>query len=209
MNKLKVPVLFLLIAVLVSVSPAAIITNVDRMYGQSGNRAPIGEFDGNTDPLMGTLTVGEYVYSDREFVWVDVPAALAGSELIRTFNNDKAGSEIFVQYVVTIGERAVIGIAADDRIPGSWGEAPSQQAAVDLVVQSWAAPGTFTDSGMKVHISEANGPVFSVYTAELDAGTYVFGLQPSNLNFYSIIASPEPATLLLLGLGGLLLRKRS
>ncbi len=206
MNKLKMSVLVVL--AMAAVSQAAIITSVDRMYGQSGNRLPFGPFDGNSDPLLGTLTVGEYVYSDREFVWTEIPAALSGSELVLTFNNDKAGSEIFVQYAVTISERATIGLTIDDRIPANWAEAPSQQAAIDLVVQTWAAPGTFVDSGMKVRMSEANGPVFSVYTAELDAGTYVFGLQPSNQNFYSIIAVPEPATLMLLGLGGLLLRKR-
>ncbi|HPD46712.1 MAG TPA: PEP-CTERM sorting domain-containing protein [Anaerohalosphaeraceae bacterium] len=208
MNKLKVLLLCLVAVTVTSMCPAAIITSVDRMYGQSGDRAPYGAFTGESDPLLGTLAVGEYVYSDREFRWVDV-ANLAGAELVRTFNNDKASSEIFVQYVVTVSRACTLALTIDDRIPEvQWSEAPSQQAAVDMVVQTWAPPGTFTDSGIDLFIDEANGPKFSVYTAEVEAGTYVFGLQPSNLNFYSIIAIPEPATLMLLGLGGLLLRKR-
>jgi hypothetical protein len=186
---------------------ATIITSVDRVRGTSGDRPIIGAFDGDTDPLLGTLAVGEYVFSDREYLWDDVAAGLAGAEQVLTFNTDKDSNAWLVMYIVEVSQSATLALTVDDRIPDEWGLVGSQQEAVDLAARSFL-PGTFTDSGMDVVIGEGGGRVMSVFTADVDAGTYVFGAQPSSKNFYSIIAIPEPATLMLLGLGGLLLRKR-
>jgi hypothetical protein len=203
---------------------AVLITGVVRANGQSGTRtdgSPInGAFTGNTAPVpmpAGGLKDGNFVFSDRNYPWSLTPAELIGAEYVLMFNTDKATSETDVTYTVTLGKPAMVAITADDRIPASWnngGAFLTQQDAVDAVVAAFAAKGTFQDTGLNVSIHESatmDRPM-SVYSAQLPAGTYVFGAQPASLNFYTIGAIPEPTTIALLGLGGLTLlrsRKRS
>ena len=76
-------------------SASLIITNVVRSNGTSGDRDPIGGFDGNTQPLdspAGILQDGATVFSDRTYPWANTPAELIGAEYIRTFNTDKGGT---------------------------------------------------------------------------------------------------------------------
>jgi hypothetical protein len=171
-----------------------LISAVVRANGQTGNRAPIGTYDGGTAPLAtepGGLKDGNLVFSDRTFTWASVPAEYVGTEYIRTFNSDKGTSELDVTYTVTISRPAIVWITADDRIPAEWnysGAVLTQQAAVNLATAAFAAPGTFADTGINLFIREnaTTDRPMSVYAAPLPAGTYVFGIQPSNKNFYSI-----------------------
>ena len=221
----KLIIFVLVFCLCASVASASIITNVDRTRGTSGNRSPIGVFTPNTDPLASNpLKDGEIVFSDRDYPYIATPASMVGYEYVRTFNTDKHNRCIMVNYAVTISEPAVLWISIDDRIPAEYktdggGDQPdeqvfvSQQEAVDLIVHSWAAPGTFVDTGLDLTIDEGGGRPMSVYmTGLLDAGTYDFGLNPTGKNFYAIGTVPEPATIALLGFGGLALirrRKRS
>jgi len=216
----KLLFVLLVLGLFAGMTHAALITGVDRSGGQSGDRSPIGAFDGETDPLpsVGGLQDGIHVFSDRDYPWSMTPAELIGAEYIRTFNSDKSGSETDVTYTVTLGTAAMLAITIDDRIPAEWdggGAITSAQDAVDAVVAAFAAPGTFQDTGLDlfVHENDTTDRQMSVYAAVVPAGTYVFGAQPSNKNYYTIGAAPipEPATIALLGLGGLamLRRKRS
>jgi len=173
---------------------ASLISAVVRSNGVSGDRDPVGAYDGGSAPLAtepGGLMDGNLVYSDRTYPWAGVPAEYVGSEYIRTYNSDKNGGTIDVTYEVTISRPAIVWITVDDRIPAEWdagGAIASPQDAVDYVTAAFAAPGTFADTGidMYVHENDTTDRSMSVYAAELDAGTYVFGSMDSGKNFYSI-----------------------
>jgi hypothetical protein len=172
------------------------LLSVIRTNGVSGDRDPVGPYDGASAPLAtedGGLMDGNLVYSDRTYPWAGVPAEYVGSEYIRTYNSDKNGGTIDVTYEVTISRPAIVWITVDDRIPAEWdagGTIASPQDAADYVTAAFAAPGTFTDTGIDMYVREAsdgsNDRPMSVYAAELDAGTYVFGSMDSGKNYYSI-----------------------
>ena len=86
----KLVLLVMLFAVLGGLSGAAsalpLIGNVVRSGGNSGDRAPIGPFTGNTPPLPtqdGGWTDGNYCFSDRTYTWINTPAEIDGTEYVR------------------------------------------------------------------------------------------------------------------------------
>jgi FlaG/FlaF family flagellin (archaellin) len=160
-----------------------IITKVVRAGGTSGNRDPIGVFDGNTQCLPtapGGLMDGNMVYSDRTYPWNQTPKDLVGAEYVRIFNTDKGTPP--ATYTVTTSRLATIAVAHDDR------NTPAQ-APVDKIVAAFAAAGQFKDTGLDVFIYEsASTPArpLSVFSADLPAGTYVFASEQSSNTMYII-----------------------
>jgi len=181
-------------------APPPIITKVVRSNGASGDRDPIGPYDGSTAPLPmepGGLKDGNLVFSDRTYPWFGIPAEYEGTEYIRTFNSDKNGGLVDVTYEVTTSQYALVWITVDDRIPAEWdggGTITSQQDAADRVT---AAIGVqFVDTGIDIYVrekeDESRDRPMSVFAAELPAGTYVFDSMDSGKNFYIIGAIPWP-----------------
>lgn len=190
---------------------ASVISSVVRANGQPGERSPIGVFDGDTAPLPqpegglrdGTGTETPYVYSDRTFWWANTPAALFGAEYVRTFNSDKVTDELDVTYTVTLSQAATVWIAIDVRAITSatwgvtcpWSGAPgSLGPVVDWVTGAIAPAGTFTDTGLFLGVRESSSTLRTsgVFSAELGAGTYVFGAMPNNsIPMYTLGVMPE------------------
>jgi len=214
MKVMKLIVVSALVVSIVGISQASIITGVDRTGGRSANKLPVGVYDGDTDPLSSNpLADGELVFSDREYPLFGTPAEMIGYEYVRAFNDDKDNDEYDVSYMVTIGEAAPLWIAVDDRL-ATHGEFNDLLAWVELATYRLPANITFADTGLDLVIREksdgtADRPMSVFMTTEdLPAGTYDFGLNPGGKNFYILGTVPEPATFVILGLGGLLLRRR-
>ncbi len=167
---------------------ADIFGTVDRSGGSSGDRPPVGVFDGDTDPLateVGGLTNGNMVFSDRTYPFIDTPTFMDGMEYVRTFNTDKGSPEgDNVNYSVQILQSSNIFVTVDDRF-GS-----DKQARVDSVTSDFASAGDFQDIGYNLTVDEGSDQrPLSIYMANLSPGTYNFG--PSEgYNFYTIGAAP-------------------
>jgi hypothetical protein len=76
-------------------------------------------------------------------------------------------------------------VGSDDRF------GPNQQATVDFAVAAFAQPGQFKDTGLNLYYHDGSNLLsVSVFTADLPAGTYVFGAQVGNC-FYTIGVMPK------------------
>lgn len=180
--KVKHKLLLLVLVLAVGgTASAQIITNVVRANGASAG-----------DPLAteaGGLIDGNLVFSDRDYVWAATDTGtlglanepLIGSEYIRTFNDDKNSGGSGVSYTVTTSTMAAVWITVDDRVG-------DQQAHADTVTTLIGPAGTFTDTGLQLHVGgdgDAPGRPLSVFAAELAPGDHVFGPSQGN-NFYVI-----------------------
>ena len=203
-----------------SVASAAIITSVDRTLGAVADkdRPPIHDYDGETDPLPmepGGLANGVGVFSDRTYPYANTPDELLGAEYIRTFNNDKNEADT-VKYLVTTAYSSYFAIGIDDRWEDDDG-VDTRQDRINAITAAVVPAGTFVDSGLNVYIREkddgSRDRPLSIFTAELPGGAHTFSGAGTDGNNFMIMGAviPEPATIALLGFGGLALlrRKRS
>ncbi|MBN1910853.1 MAG: FecR domain-containing protein [Pirellulales bacterium] len=182
-----------------------LIATVDRRGGYTGNRVPVGPFDGETDPLGSAdsgLQLGAPLFSDRVYVIDDMSRELAGADYVRTFLSDKTDSETDYAYEVTLTperDKVFLLVLVDDRFNR---KNTNQKAAVDRIVSAFARPGEFIDTGFDVEATDARKPhplsAFGKWMPTKDASgkpiKYRFLAPPKGESTFVIAAMTEDPT---------------
>ncbi len=136
-----------------------LIASVGRRGGMTDNRAPIGPFDGETDPLPSGesgLRLGSPYYSDRVYPVETIDEPLVGAEYVRTFNGDKKSADYHYDVAFTTSRNEVfLMLVVDDRFKKARG---GQQAEVDRIVSRFAHPGAFVDTGYDIDVDDSEEP---------------------------------------------------
>lgn len=193
-----------------SVTHAALITDISR-GGSSTNLAP---------QIAGPLGEGSLCFVDRTATthgpgghqYKDLPAYLLGADYVMTANNDRTVADFTLG--VTLSQPATVYLLIDNRVGDGAKENPPTLGGG---VMDWVGTAGFVATGDVVSIDEKGDGTIenysSVYSLNVAAGTITLYQQNAgSLNMYGVAAIPEPATIALLGLGGLALlgrRKRS
>jgi len=135
-----------------------LIASVDRHGGVTDNRAPIGSFDGDTDPLPSDdlgLRLGAPFYSDRLYPVEQIDEPLIGAEYVRTFNTDKEDMDFRCDVIFTTSRSEVfLMVLVDDRFE----KASGNQQVVDRIVSRFANPGDFVNTGYDLDIDDYQEP---------------------------------------------------
>jgi len=137
----------------------------------------------------------------RDYCWRDVPDELLGADYVMTYNDDKMPRDTYndrqwpnnpydVSYSVTLHESVELCLFIDRRYVSTHGDPPF----------GWLTDGScgavFEDTGLEIMLDELGGrnvlQPFSVYSANVPAGTYTFGPAcdgDADRNFYAIAAA--------------------
>ncbi len=214
MKKIQTVLLVATALVLVwsSVAPAALITNISRRNPDSNS--------GDTEPALvaGGLAEGAKTFVDRTHTYKQIPAAALGADYVMTANDDKDNANYELD--VTFGSAGILGLFIDNRI-GHGNDGGTELLDPDLVAagMQWVIDMGFVDSGLNIGIDESNDGSInnwaSIFVKYVGPGTYTLLKQndatnAGGRNMYGVGAIiPEPATLLLLGLGGLIASRKS
>jgi len=188
-------VVFGLIFSLCNVASATIITDVER-------RPPMVR-------IAGPLVEDSLSYTDRTHQYNEIPDFLLGADYVMVRNDDRTVANYELD--VTTNADGWMYLFIDNRVGDNNASNPP-----DLTLKMlWVLPMGFVDTGKDIGIDESgDGSVNnrnSVYKLWVPAGTITLKEQNSgSLNMYGV-GIPEPATIALLGFGGLALlrRKRS
>ena len=182
---------------------AALITDVERR--NSDNDPPVIAADLQEDSLC---------FVDRTHEYNSLP--LVGIDYVQVANNDKGKAEYELD--VTLASSATLFLVIDNRVGGTadisglddWaGVTPDLSSKMTRVTSMG-----FVDTGLDVGIDEGGtGEInkwSSVFSKDVSAGTITLLEQNDggSRNMYGVAAVPEPATLALLGFGGLAMLRR-
>jgi len=171
----------------------------------------------NTAPLLtGPLDEGSVMFTDRTAAthgpgghqYKNVPAYLIGADYVMTANNDRTVAN--VEYDVTLAGSTTLYLFIDNRVGDADKNTPPTLGGG---VMDWVASMGFVATGDVLNIDEKGDGTIenysSIYKLANASGTLTLYQQNAgSLNMYGIAAIPEPATVALLGLGALVLRRR-
>ncbi len=199
-----------IITVAAQVTSAAIITGIERR--NSNNTYP---------QIAGPLVEDALAYVDRTHEYAQIPEALVDAEYIKVANNDKKSQ--YYELDVTLSQDATLYLLLDNRLghgPGLGGASGwSWNPYLSSAGMSWVIDAGFVDTGADIAVHEFGTSHdytwSSVYAKDVSAGEITLLQQYDattdrgrDRNMYGVATVPEPTTLLLLGLGGLMLRRK-
>lgn len=196
---------FVLLLLSSRLCPASIISGIQRY--NSDHASP---------QVTGPLIEGSPSYVDRsKHRFYEIPSALVGVEYVQVANDDKSTASYRLD--VTLAHPATLYLFLDHRLGhGHTGGSDTRymEPALTAAGMGWVEDMGFVDTGWDIAIDDYAGlgvdNFFSVFSKDLDAGTVTLLQQndPTEVNqrnMYALAVVPEPVSLTLLGLGGIVI----